>query len=859
MRALALPMPARAEAALSTIARSPLARGLTALATTLALAACGASETPDDTQCEGGCFTPPAAVCQGGMLLQFSPLGECRDTGCFYQPSQIDCTSGGGTCEDGACVEPVDLCEDVVCDAVPDTTCDGNELLTYAPGTCDAETGDCSYAETREDCTADGRICSNGMCRVPADPCIGVECNDEPDDFCDGDTAVRYNDTGTCSEGECIYGERARVDCVAGGGTCDAGRCTAVDLCEGVTCTTPPAAVCDGDIAVRSEVPGTCVDGECRYLESEVDCTDTGEVCVEGACEPPGPCATVVCNLPPAARCEGAVALRFPAEGLCTDGACDYPATRTDCALTGQRCERGACVGGGPCDGVVCNDPPEPGCSGTVAMTYAAVGVCELGDCDYAATIIDCADSGRICDGGECVSRDPLCDRVTCVLPPPDECDEDGLVLTAYAAVGTCSEGTCDYAPATTDCSATGRVCSDGECVAPDLCVGVVCSAEPRCEGGVAVTYSGDGTCVRGTCDFARVEVRTDCGTLGTGCFEGACRRQVDTLEYGDIVITEIMPAPSSGDPLDAWFEVENRTGRDVDLEGLVINGNEEGGEISVVDRSFVVAAGGFAIFAASSPGPNPTVPTWVLDDENFVMTEDRDQIYLENEGGMIAFTEFSVDAYDYSRGVSAERDASLTELGFEGDPAVWCAARRLDAGGEISTAGRRGDACTARIASGGLAVSEVLLDGRGARPEDAYQWIEFLNLTGDPVSLGGVVIENDAGDWYSFPADVVVGDGELAVLGSASTSTTVADARFTDVVLDADGGLLRLVQDDVTIDVVVLSTALVPGPNASTGIEGAINATRNDEAGNWCAQDGLDGGAGVGVGTPGRVNVCAE
>jgi hypothetical protein len=61
-------------------------------------------------------------------------------------------------------------------------------------------------------------------------------------------------------------------------------------------------------------------------------------------------------------------------------------------------------------------------------------------------------------------------------------------------------------------------------CVEPDPCEDVACPAPaPSCDGAVAVTYSADeGECSEGACDFAPIQVRTDCDEVEE-CVEGAC------------------------------------------------------------------------------------------------------------------------------------------------------------------------------------------------------------------------------------------------------------------------------------------------------------------------------------------------
>lgn len=822
------------------------------------VAACSQPAEPEG--CVDDCFTPPAPICNGDVLTSFSPLGACEEDRCVYPPVTTDCAAQGGSCVGSACVLPEDPCEDVTCDAPPEATCEGDTLVTWSEtGECNGETGECEYVRTATDCIERNQICSNARCIAAADPCVDVVCEDEPEDTCEGNVAVRFNDAGVCDDGDCVYSESARVDCDATGGVCVRGRCTPRDPCDGVVCDAPPASTCDGNIANGYDALGTCMDGVCRYIDAVENCALSGEVCVDGACEPPDPCIGVRCNLAPAARCDGTEAVTYATVGICDDGFCTYPATRTNCAETGERCVSGACVpSAGPCEGVVCDDPPASTCAGTVLTEYANPGTCSAGDCNYSSAPFDCASIGRVCDAGECVLADPLCDGVFCGPAPDDSCDEDGQILTNYAGTNACVAGECVAPSETIDCTEMGMVCRDGACAPRDTCAGVVCRLPNRCEGGVAVSYTGDGTCSEGICSYAAVETRTNCGTLGLPCFNGACQRQIDTLALGDIMITEIMPAPSSGDPLDAWVELENRTRGELNLRGLLVYGDPDSGEVFEIDEDVFVPPGGFAILTGRLPGPAAGVPTYVWP-ADFDMLEASDTVRLDvSVEGTIGLVEYVAASWPFDRGVSAQIDASSDDIMASFDVSNWCPSTRLHASGDTASPGRRGDACTQRLGVGSIVLSEMMFDGRGARPEDAYQWFELFNTSGSNLSLAGVTIEVDDGSWYTFPVGTSVFDGSYWAAASRLFAGEHFDAVFDGVSLPNAGGTVRLTMAGIELDSAVLSAPYGGPASRSVGVEGAVTADTNDDISDWCAQAG-DPGQPFGAGTPGSSNACAE
>ncbi len=201
------------------------------------------------------------------------------------------------------------------------------------------------------------------------------------------------------------------------------------------------------------------------YRCNESDPCPDGYACLEGLCRsrPVGQdlCQGVVCNAPPAPTCSSPSTLRsFDAVGACTaQGDCQYTARETSCP---KGCQEGACIGDA-CQSLVCQTPPAPSClDASTLVTYATVGTCQTGACQYAATPRSCTHG---CENGNCVDQD-LCIGMTCQKPPPPSCIA-GKVRT-YAATGTCQSttGQCSYAVAETTCDGT---CQGNLCVPPAL------------------------------------------------------------------------------------------------------------------------------------------------------------------------------------------------------------------------------------------------------------------------------------------------------------------------------------------------------------------------------------------------------
>lgn len=171
-----------------------------------------------------------------------------------------------------------------------------------------------------------------------------------------------------------------------------------------------------------------------------------------------------------------------------------------------------------PCNGVTCASPPVATCtSATTRRTYSATGTCSGGTCSYAPSDTACAFG---CSGANC-NVDP-CLGVTCASPPPASC-ADGTTRRSYGTPGTCSTGACTYPPTDTPCpSAPPPTCADATTLrtfAGGACAAGVCSNRPTdspCLGGWICTA---GACTAPTAPTSCIgggDGRSNCGPSGT-------------------------------------------------------------------------------------------------------------------------------------------------------------------------------------------------------------------------------------------------------------------------------------------------------------------------------------------------------
>jgi hypothetical protein len=322
-------------------------------------------------------------------------------------------------------------------------------------------------------------------CASPAVPCIGCylnTCNQTKPagtpcldaDLCDG--AEACDAAGVCAAGTPLVCD-------------DANPCT-LNLCA-------PATGCDYSTAEPATT--TCNDGDA--------CT-TGDHCSgSGTC-----IGTVVaCTTPPNVAC-------WSTAGTCSGGSCSYtPLGSSTTCNDGDPCTTGDhCNGSGTCIGtaVVCTTPPNVAC-------WSTAGLCSGGACFYTPL-----SGSTTCDDGDACTSSDHCNgagtctgtAMVCSTPPNTAC---------YAATGTCSGGSCSYAPlgSSTACDDANPCTVSDHCDGAGACAGaaMTCSTppSPTCVDAThSRTWAAPGTCSSGTCVYA--DTTTVC-TFGCNAASGLC------------------------------------------------------------------------------------------------------------------------------------------------------------------------------------------------------------------------------------------------------------------------------------------------------------------------------------------------
>lgn len=176
-----------------------------------------------ESACQNGICTPTSQVaCDTPPGPCYQAVGTCdpTDGSCSYAPAP-----NGSACDDGDACTQTDACQDGQCVGTNPTVCNAAPGPCYdAQGTCDPNTGSCSYAPLTGTACSDGNACSQ------TDVCQNGVCVGSNPVSCDSPPGQCYQSSGTCSpsNGTCSYSPLSSAS------TCDDGNaCTYDDRCNG--------------------------------------------------------------------------------------------------------------------------------------------------------------------------------------------------------------------------------------------------------------------------------------------------------------------------------------------------------------------------------------------------------------------------------------------------------------------------------------------------------------------------------------------------------------------------------------------------------------------------------------------------
>jgi hypothetical protein len=426
---------------------------------------CEADTASDPAHC-GGCATAcnPFESCQAGACVLMCPagMGDCDGnpgngcettfgtvTDCGFCGDACDLANATPICTQGACAVTACDLNYGDCDGVAANGCEAN--LDTSATTC----GDCNtVCPSGPHSTA---VCNMGACALT---CMGTygDCNGDPNDGCEVDTAISTAHCGAC--GRPCAGDNVMT------AVCAAGLCASTCTAGFGNCYQPAAPApdngCETDLGASVANCGAC-GRPCSGLNvasrscSGGTCDSTCDLGFANCAEPTAPGADDGCELNVTANDASCGGCGNACSGLLD---CDRPnagpAQKYCGCSTNQECDTD---GNGPATGT---------CTASIGLCTCGVTVCGIGEaCVNVGGVNQCS-----CNGGAGCGAAQAC----CLAP----------------------NGCFDLQTSPASCGACGRACPAGFACQAGACA---CDADADCDAGAGAAFSctlGTGRCVCG-------------------------------------------------------------------------------------------------------------------------------------------------------------------------------------------------------------------------------------------------------------------------------------------------------------------------------------------------------------------------
>jgi hypothetical protein len=482
-------------------------------------------------------------------------------------------------------------------------------------------------------------------------------------------------------------------------GTPRAPNTTCVNPCNPNPCTEPPEPVCDGDILLQPErQEGLCqVSGgqaTCEYGETSTDCTISGQICQGGACTgggaPPQPGDLVVTEI-----------MKDPYILPDTDGEW-FEILNTsgqDLDLVGlvvadDQANSFTVTAATPLiispgQYFVFGPNDDPVTNGGVMVDYT-----------YSYLALNNGEDGlTLTHGGQLIDEVHYDDGV--FFPDPNGASINLDPAHLDSAENDTGAHWCEAVTLYHPNNAGTPGAENDNCGSIDPCSPNPCTnpPEPTCTG-TERTYPtlSPGTCsVNGTlaeCDYG-LEVE-DCADSGLDCENGQCVSTDPTPEPGDLLITEIMRDPETLSDYDAeWFEILNISGHSLDLQGMTVRDAGSNTFTLPTGSPLLVADGQYFVMGRNGDqGTNGGVTIDYVYGSQMMLGNGEDEIILEHTSQLIDAVYFDDTQFPHTAGASMTLDASHFNTADNDTGANWCNGTTVYTTDNHGTPGAENDPC---------------------------------------------------------------------------------------------------------------------------------------------------------------------
>jgi len=384
------------------------------------------------------------------------------------------------------------------------------------------------------DCATSGLICSGGTCTTSStDGDVEITDNDNPTTCTNGQKQCIGTVIYTCNSNTWNPG----TDCSTTAQTCSAGACVGGGTDGDVDADTDTSGCTSGDRKCVGDMVYQCTGGVYQFSE---DCASQSKTCNAGVCEGGSTgdqCASgLTCTDVTGGGYMGCLTssggVPSGAQTNCGDSGCTGNAT---CFCQDSGCTATVCIGNcGTCvSGLTCTDVTGGGYYGCLTSSGGVPSGAQT----------NCGDSG--CTGNAtCFCQDSGCTATVCIgncAAGSTTACTNGQTKCVGNVVYTCNTSATWIAG--TDCTTSGKTCSNGACVTSSgggcasglTCVDVTGGGHMGCltsSGGLpsgAQTNCGDSGCTGNATCFCQ-----DSGCTATVCI-GNCGSCASGLTCTDV------------------------------------------------------------------------------------------------------------------------------------------------------------------------------------------------------------------------------------------------------------------------------------------------------------------------------------
>ena len=168
-----------------------------------------------------------------------------------------------------------------------------------------------------------------------------------------------------------------------------------------------------------------------------------------------------------------------------------------------------------------------------------------------------------------------------------------------------------------------------------------------------------------------------------------------DSLQLGDLVVTEVMQNPDSIDDVDGeWFEIYNLTSDSINLNGLSVS--DSGTDSFTINRTLVIEAADYIVFGKNADtANNGGIDLDYSYGSQMTLSNSDDEIILENDLGLVDMIVWdNGQTFPDPTGTSMNLDPTYYNESDNDTGSNWCESTTVLASGDYGTPGSENESC---------------------------------------------------------------------------------------------------------------------------------------------------------------------